>query len=94
MIRLSGHIFCTNEQDLASLRTHLPDHMRLSRSEPGCLSFNVTQTADPLIWAVEESFRDQAAFDAHQTRTRASRWFAATSHILRDYEITGQDTPC
>lgn len=88
MVRLSGHIFCTNVQDLAALRAHLPEHLRLSRAEPGCLSFEVRQTADPLVWSVEESFADEAAFDAHQARTRASLWFAATAHLRRVYSVT------
>ena len=50
MIRLSGHVICTNEQDVAIVRDHLDQHIRLSRAEPGCLSFEVAQTADPLIW--------------------------------------------
>ena len=50
-------------------------------------SFTVTQTADPMIWQVDETFVDQTAFDAHQNRTRASEWFAATSHIQRAFQI-------
>ena len=91
MIRLSGHVICTNEQDVAIVRDHLDQHIRLSRAEPGCLSFEVAQTADPLIWSVEESFVNQAAFDAHQTRTKASRWFAATAHIRREYRVFSED---
>jgi len=36
---------------------------------------------------VAESFANRAAFDAHQTRTRASAWFAATRHIPRDFRV-------
>ena len=87
MVRLSGHVICTDEQEADLLAAHLPEHIRLSRGEPGCLSFEVLQTENPLIWSVEESFTDQAAFDAHQSRTKASPWFAATGHIRRDYQI-------
>ena len=62
----------------------LPEHVRLTRAEPGCLSFEVTPTDDPLAWRVEERFTDRAAFDAHQRRTRASAWGAATAAIRRD----------
>jgi len=75
-------------EDIPLVETHLPEHLRLTRAEPGCISFDVTQTEDPLIWRVEELFVDRAAFDFHQQRTRASEWFAATSAIPRDYEIT------
>jgi len=75
-------------EDIQLVETHLPEHLRLTRAEPGCISFDVTQTEDPLTWRVEELFVDRAAFDFHQQRTRASEWFAATSAIPRDYEIT------
>jgi quinol monooxygenase YgiN len=74
-------------QDVQLVESHLPDHIRLTRAEPGCISFEVSQTEDPLIWRVEELFVDRAAFDFHQHRTRASKWFVATSAIPRDYEI-------
>ena len=34
-----------------------------------------------------EAFRTREDFDAHQTRTRASPWFAATRGILRDFRM-------
>ena len=89
MIHVTGTLTCAAAEEADLVRQHLPEHIRLSRAEPGCLSFEVTQTADPLIWTVEESFTDRAAFDAHQTRTKASPWFAATAHIAREYQITG-----
>ena len=69
------------------MRWHLPQHIAASRAEPGCLSFDVTATDDPLMFEVMETFRTRADFDAHQTRTRASPWFDATRHILRDFRI-------
>lgn len=93
MIRLFGKLICKDEQEAACLRAHLPEHIRLSRAEIGCLRFEVTPSEHPLVWSVEESFTDQAAFDAHQARTRASQWFAATTHIRRDYTITGEIGP-
>lgn len=93
MIRLIGKLICKDEQEAACLRAHLPDHIRLSRAEIGCLRFDVTPSENPLVWSVEESFTDQEAFDAHQARTRASQWFAATAHIRRDYTITGEIGP-
>lgn len=89
MISLSGRLICANATEADLVRQHLPEHLRLTRAEPGCLSFQVTATDDPLIWQVAESFTDKAAFEAHQSRTRASAWHAATAHIRRDYRLTG-----
>ena len=69
------------------VRQYLPDHVRLSRAEAGCLSFDVSQTG-LLDWQVDEAFADRAAFDAHQARSHASDWFRATALITRSYKIT------
>lgn len=87
MIRVRGQLICMTDTELAAVQTHLPDHLALTRAEPGCLTFDITQTDDPLVWEVMEAFRDRASFDAHQTRTRASPWFAATRSILRDFRM-------
>lgn len=84
-LRLTGHLICKDESELALVQQYLPDHIRLSRAEPGCLAFDVTQTENPLIWQVDEEFTDQHAFDAHQTRTRSSLWYQKTGHITRRY---------
>ena len=52
---------------------HLPLHVSLTRAEAGCLIYDIGETDDPLVWEVHETCRDRAAFDAHQTRTRASQ---------------------
>lgn len=87
MIRMRGQLICTTEAELAAVQTHLPTHIAASRAEPGCLSFDVSQTDDPMVFEVMEAFRDRAAFDAHQARTKASPWFAATSDIPRAYRM-------
>lgn len=89
MITLTGRLICADAAQAALVRLYLPDHIRLSRAEPGCLSFDVVPTRDPLVWQVDESFTDRAAFDAHQTRTRESRWFRETAHIRREFQIIG-----
>lgn len=90
-IRLTGRLICADADQAGIVRAHLPEHIRLTRAEPGCLSFDVTPTADPLVWQVAELFTDRAAFDAHQTRTRASDWWRATAAIPREFQIsTGQ----
>ena len=86
-IALTGRLLCRSEAEAAAVRDHLPEHIRLTRAEPGCLSFDVAATDDPLVWSVAELFETRAAFDAHQARTRASAWFAATRGIPRDYVV-------
>lgn len=88
MIRVTGTLTCATGADADLVRHHLPDHIVLSRAEPGCLSFNVDPTNDPLVWQLDESFVDRPAFEAHQARTKASVWSAATAHLARDFKIT------
>ena len=88
MIRLTGTLICATLDDLVIVQTYLPDHIRLSRAEPGCLSFDVTQSGDPLVWHLDETYTDQAAFDAHQTRNRASIWWQMSQTLIRDFQIT------
>jgi len=87
MIRLSGQLLCGSAEEAAIVARHLPDHIRLTRAEPGCLSFDVVQTADPLVWQVDETFTDQAAFAVHQARTGTSDWARTTADIPRRYNM-------
>ena len=67
----------------------LSEHIRLTRAEPGCLDFQVSESTERPGWlAVSERFRDAAAFEAHQARATASPWGAATRHLRRDYRRT------
>jgi len=86
VIRLTGTLRCA-PGEAEALRSALPEHVRLSRAEPGCLSFDVTETA-PGIFVVTESFVSRAAFDAHQTRTRASDWWRVTGDMPRAFSVT------
>lgn len=90
-VRLSGRLICGSAGDVEMVRAHLPEHTHLTLAEPGCLSFSVVPSDDPMVWLVDECFRDRAAFVAHQQRTRASAWWAATAAIPRQYQITGMD---
>ena len=87
MVRLKGHLICLTEDEAATVRHLRPDHLAATRAEPGCLSFDILDTDDPLIFEVVEAFRDRPGFDAHQSRTRDSAWFAATRTILRNFRI-------
>jgi len=91
MIRLRGQLVCLAAEEAAAVRAHRPAHEALTRAEPGCLSFEIADTEDPLVFEVMETFRDRAAFDAHQARTRESDWFAATRSILRRFQIEGAE---
>lgn len=87
MIRVRGQLVCMTAEEAAAVAWHRAEHIRLTQAEPGCLTFDIAPTDDPMVWEVIESFRDRAAFDAHQARTRDSAWFAATRTILRDFRI-------
>lgn len=87
MIRLRGQLICMTDDEARAVRAHLADHIALTRAEPGCLTFDIAETDDPMVWEVMESFRDRPSFDAHQARTRDSAWFTATRSILRNFKM-------
>lgn len=87
MMRLRGQLVCLTEADAEAVRRHLPDHLSLTRAEPGCLTFEVSPTDDPMVWEVMESFRDRASFAAHQARAQSSTWAEATRNCLRNYQV-------
>lgn len=86
MIELIGQLICANRDEAEIVRRHLPEHVRLTRQEPGCRLFEVTECG-PLSWRVHEQFDDRAAYEAHQARTRDSDWGRATAGLRRDYEL-------
>ncbi len=88
-VELKGYITVPADR-MDEVKTGLVDHIRLTREEPGCISFQVTE--DPTIpgrFNVHERFTDAAAFKAHQTRGGQSPWAKITEGIPRSYEITG-----
>ena len=87
VIHLTGTLICATPEDARLVERLLPEHIRLSRASAGCLSFTVLPQPDGLTWAVEETFADRAAFQAHQARTVASDWGRPTAHIPRSYQI-------
>ena len=86
-VRLSGLLVCASAAEAELVERYLPRHVELTRSEPACLSFDVTPTSDPLVWQVEELFADEAGFADHQERAAASEWGRATAHIERRYTV-------
>jgi quinol monooxygenase YgiN len=84
---LDGHIDVPQER-IDTVSEALPAHIALTRAEPGCLSFDVKPCATVAgRFLVAEVFANQAAFDAHQVRTKASDWFQVTDGIAREYKI-------
>lgn len=88
-LRLTGELVCDNFDEVRLVMKYLPEHIRLTRVEPGCLRFNVTQTTDPFVWRVEEHFENEAVFKNHQARVASSEWGQMTAGIQRRYAIEG-----
>ena len=87
-IILEGHIVVP-DVDLAAVLLELPNHIRLTLEEAGCLRFEVTQKPDNKnVFCVSEEFVDRAAFEAHQRRVQSSEWGRVTSSVERHYQVT------
>jgi len=84
-VRLTGQLVCRNAAEATVVRKNLPEHSRLTRAEPGCVSFDVEPTDDPLVWQVDECFVDEVSFRRHQMRVADSTWGRATEGIERRY---------
>lgn len=90
-VYLDGHLEVSADR-LAAVAAALPEHIRLTRAEPGCLRFEVTQNAeDPTRFQVSEIFADQPAFDAHQARAVTSAWAKVTAGLPRHYTMRVED---
>lgn len=84
-IRLTGQLICKTADEAQIVARNLPRHVKLTRDESGCLSFDVTPTADPMVWMVAEHFRNEQAFTVHQERVARSEWGRVTAGIERRY---------
>ncbi|CAM2962708.1 putative quinol monooxygenase [Moritella viscosa] len=74
--------------DLSAIKKALISHKELTRNEPGCLMFNVTQSEINLNrFDVYEEFINKAAFEQHQVRVKNSAWGKAAANVERHYEI-------
>lgn len=86
-IFLDGYLEVPPER-VADVTQALPEHIALTRAEPGCLSFKVTPSPDdPGRFLVSEIFTNRAAFDAHQARAKTSAWAEITAGLSRHYTI-------
>ncbi|SMO55360.1 GNAT family N-acetyltransferase [Paracoccus laeviglucosivorans] len=86
LVALSGRLICHDMPQMLLALDLLPEHVALSRAEPGNLRFDLAQTDDPMIWRLNELFADDTAFAAHQARTKASRWGVESTAIQRDFQ--------
>ncbi|PTW51864.1 putative quinol monooxygenase [Rhodovulum kholense] len=74
----------------AALRAAAPEHLRLTRAEPGCVRFEMHEDPDrPGRFLLDEEFTDAAAFDAHRARKAGSAWDSAADGLPRDLKIAG-----
>lgn len=90
-VYLAGHIDVPAEA-LEAVKAALPQHIKLSRAEAGCLRFDAVQDKEnPHRFHIFESFTSQAAFAAHQARTAQSEWGEVSKACLRDYALHGAD---
>lgn len=88
-VTLEGFIIIPKE-DMATVMRELPEHIALTRKEPGCLLFNVTQDQHNMAQLnVYEEYASPAAFEQHQLRVKSSKWGDMTKHIKRHYKIDG-----
>jgi quinol monooxygenase YgiN len=90
-VHLSGYLEVPADR-LDAVRAALPDHLALTRAEPGCLLFSVKE--NPTLadrFEVAETFADEAAFEQHQHRAKASAWAAVTEGLARHYTIRVED---
>ena len=88
-IFLTGQLICQRDDEIAIVKEFLPRHIELTRAEPDCISFEVNQTVDPLVWDVSECFQDAGSFNLHQARVKSSGWGRATAAIKRNYSVSG-----
>ena len=87
-VQLTGYLEVPPDR-LAAVIQALPDHIALTRAEPGCISFEVVPSPqDATRVLVCELFVDPAAFDAHQQRAGASAWARVTAGLPRHYTVT------
>jgi len=86
-VHLSGLLICRDDVEASTVERELPEHIRRTRDEVGCQSFDVERRPGTLVWDVAESFVDEAAFAAHQRRVESSDWGSATVGIERRYEV-------
>ena len=90
-IILSGYIIVP-ENDLEMVRKKLPEHIKNTQQEQGCLAFKIEEDPEnPCKYLVYEEFRNKAAFEFHQARAQDSAWGQASSNVKRHFKIYEND---
>lgn len=85
-VRLTGTITIPLARQ-AALVPLLDEHIALTRAEPGCITFEVTQDPDtPEVFHVSELFTDEPAFAAHQANGAARPWGPASADLSRNFQ--------
>jgi len=88
-VYLSGYI-AVPEDDLKSVTLALQAHIRLTRQEPDCMDFRVSQDKEIRTqFHVFETFASPAAFRRHQARMKNSEWALVTQNAERRYWTVG-----
>ena len=86
-VTVTGRLICADAAEAELVRALLPEHVRLTRAEPGCELFEVEELPGTTIWTVTERFADRAAFEAHQSRRRTATGAASTRPIRREIDV-------
>lgn len=90
-IILSGFIIVP-EADLKAVLEKLPEHIRKTQQEDGCLVFKIEEDpANPCQFQVYEEFINKTAFEEHQARVQVSEWGQVSRNVSRHYKICEQD---
>ena len=88
-IILEGYVLAF-DSDLAAIRRELPNHIRLTLQEEGCLVFKVSQDSKNINrFNVYEEFISQDAFNAHQQRLSKTKWGNVSSRLEKHYKTNG-----
>jgi quinol monooxygenase YgiN len=88
-VTLTGFLICRTLEESDRVSHLLPEHVRLTREEMGCLSYEVYRSmADPVCFAVRAVYRDRDSLAAHQVRAGDTDWGRATKGATRDFRLT------
>ena len=88
-IILSGHIIVL-PAELDTIRKALPVHIEATRSEEGCITYQVDEhPTETGRFDVYEEFVNKAAFEYHQKRVKESAWGEVTLSVTRSYTVQG-----
>ena len=85
-VYLDGLLIANSAAHRAVIDLYLEDHIALTRAEPGCLKFEVTEDArDRNKFHVSEIFDSEDSFAAHQARAKDSEWGKHSEKLERKF---------